>query len=155
MQRTEFESANAGATRPSTLLLDPAWRSQFETLYAGLLRSSPLCAAGACGASARKQRWYKKALNLNRCKQVICMFAEYIQACLRHAKYEILEDGMYMSTVEGLQGVIAIGDSIEECRQDLIEVIEGWIALRLRMGDSIPSIDGVTIDVSSEPIAVV
>jgi predicted RNase H-like HicB family nuclease len=49
-----------------------------------------------------------------------------------------------MSTVEGLQGVIAIGDSIEECRQDLIEVIEGWIALRLRMGDTIPSIDGLT-----------
>ena len=83
------------------------------------------------------------------------MFAEYIQVCLRHAKYEILEDGTYMSTVEGLQGVIAIGDSIEECRQDLIEVIEGWIALRLRMGDTIPSIDGVTIDVSTEPIAVV
>ena len=71
------------------------------------------------------------------------MFAEYIQAGLRHAKYEILEEGTYMSTVEGLQGVIAIGDTIEECRQDLIEVIEGWIALRLRMGDTIPSIDGV------------
>ena len=83
------------------------------------------------------------------------MFAEYIQASLRHAKYEILEDGTYMSTVEGLQGVIAIGDTIEECRQDLIEVIEGWIALRLRMGDTIPPIDGVTIDVSAEPIAVV
>jgi predicted RNase H-like HicB family nuclease len=63
---------------------------------------------------------------------------------LRHARYETLEDGTYMSTVEGLQGVIAIGDSIEDCRQDLIEVIEGWIALRLRMGDAIPSIDGFT-----------
>jgi len=83
------------------------------------------------------------------------MFAEYIRASLRHAKYEILEDGTYMSTVEGLQGVIAIGDTIEECRQDLIEVIEGWIALRLRMSDTIPPIDGVTIDVSVEPIAVV
>lgn len=83
------------------------------------------------------------------------MFAEYIQASLRHAKYGILEDGTYMSTVEGLQGVIAIGDAIEECRQDLIEVIEGWIALRLRMGDTIPSIDGATIDVSAETIAVV
>ena len=83
------------------------------------------------------------------------MFAEYIQASLRHAKYEVLEAGTYMSTVEGLQGVIAIGDTIEECRQDLIEVIEGWIALRLRMGDTISPIDGVTIDVSAEPIAVV
>jgi predicted RNase H-like HicB family nuclease len=83
------------------------------------------------------------------------MFAEYIQASLRHAKYETLDDNTYMATVEGLQGVIAIGDTIEECRQDLIEVIEGWVALRLRMGDTIPPIDGVTIDISAEPIAVV
>jgi len=74
---------------------------------------------------------------------------------LRHTKYEVFEDGTYMSTVTGLQGVIAIGDSIEECRQDLIEVIKEWIALRLRMGDTIPSIDGLTIDVSAEPIAFV
>ena len=42
------------------------------------------------------------------------MFAEYIQAALRNAKYEPLEDGTYMATVAGLQGVIAVGDTIEE-----------------------------------------
>jgi predicted RNase H-like HicB family nuclease len=83
------------------------------------------------------------------------MFAEYIQAALIRAKYETLEDDTYMATVEGLRGVIAIGDTIEECRQDLIGVIEGWIALRLKMGDTIPAIDGIAIDVSTEPIAVV
>ena len=66
------------------------------------------------------------------------MFSEYIQAALKLAEYDTLEDGSYVATVEGLQGVIAIGDSIEECRRDLIEVIEGWIALRLKLGDSIP-----------------
>ncbi len=83
------------------------------------------------------------------------MFAEYIQAALKRAEYANLEDGTYMATVEGLRGVIAIGDSIEECRQDLVGVIEGWIALRLKMGDTIPPIDGVAIDVSTEPMAVV
>jgi predicted RNase H-like HicB family nuclease len=83
------------------------------------------------------------------------MFAEYIQAALRRAKYETLEDGTYMATVEGLRGVIATGDTVEECRQDLVEVIEGWIALRLKMGDTVPAMDGVTIDVSTEPMAVV
>jgi predicted RNase H-like HicB family nuclease len=57
--------------------------------------------------------------------------------------------------VDSLQGVIAIGDTIEECRQDLIEVIEGWVALRLRMGDAIPPVDGITIEVSTEPMAIV
>ena len=83
------------------------------------------------------------------------MFPEYVHAALKHAKYETLEDGSYMATVDGLRGVIAIGDTIEECREDLIGVIEGWIALRLKMGDTVPSIDEVTINVSTEPIAVV
>jgi len=74
---------------------------------------------------------------------------------LRHARYEALEDGSYMATVEGLRGVIAVGDTIEACREDLIEVIEGWVALGLRLGHSIPPIDGHTIDVSKEPMAVV
>jgi predicted RNase H-like HicB family nuclease len=83
------------------------------------------------------------------------MFAEYIQAALKHAEYVVLEDGTYMATVDCLRGVIAIGDTIEDCRQDLIEVIEGWVALRLRMGDTIPPVDGITIDVSTEPMAIV
>ncbi|MGV8175971.1 MAG: type II toxin-antitoxin system HicB family antitoxin [Methanothrix sp.] len=83
------------------------------------------------------------------------MFAEYVQAALRRAKYEVLEDDTYMATVEGLQGVIAVGDTIEECREDLIGVIEGWVALGLRLGHTIPNIDGHTISVSLEPVTVV
>jgi predicted RNase H-like HicB family nuclease len=83
------------------------------------------------------------------------MFSEYIQAALKLAEYDTLEDDSYVATVEGLQGVIAIGDSIEECRRDLIEVIEGWIVLRLKLGDSIPPIQGISINVSSEPMAIV
>ena len=68
------------------------------------------------------------------------MFSEYIQAALKLAEYDTLEDGSYVATVEGLQGVIAIGDSIEECRKDLIQVIEGWALLRMRFGAIIPMI---------------
>ncbi|MFZ3148684.1 MAG: type II toxin-antitoxin system HicB family antitoxin [Methanothrix sp.] len=72
---------------------------------------------------------------------------------MKLAEYDTLEDGSYVATVEGLQGIIAIGDTIEECRKDLIEVIDGWIALRLRLGDSIPLIKGISINVSAEPVA--
>jgi len=83
------------------------------------------------------------------------MFAEYVQAALRHAKYEVLEDDTYMATVDGFRGVIAVGDTIEECRDDLIGVIEGWVALGLRLGHTIPAIDGHNINVSLEPVPVV
>ena len=79
------------------------------------------------------------------------MFSEYIQAALEHAEYDTLENGSHLATVQGLQDVIAIGDTIEECRKDLIEVIEEWIAIRLQRGFAIPAIDGLMIDASSWP----
>ena len=33
-----------------------------------------------------------------------------------------------------------VGKTIEECRKELMSVIEGWVLLRLRMGRSIPSL---------------
>jgi predicted RNase H-like HicB family nuclease len=83
------------------------------------------------------------------------MFSEYIQAALEAAEYDTLEDGSYVATVPELQGVIAVGDSLEECRKDLIEVIEEWIIARIQWRYSIPPIAGHTIESSKEPIAVV
>jgi predicted RNase H-like HicB family nuclease len=83
------------------------------------------------------------------------MFSEYIQAALARAVYEPIEDGEHCATVPGLRGVIAVGGTVEECRTNLIEVLEGWIALRLRLGMAIPPIGGKTIEVSAEPEAVV
>ena len=83
------------------------------------------------------------------------MFSEYIQAALDRAEYDTLEHGSFVATVTGLQGVIAVGNSFEECRKDLIEVIEEWIVARIQWGYPIPSIAGHTIESSKEPIAVV
>ena len=83
------------------------------------------------------------------------MFSEYIQAALMLAEYDTLEDGSYVASVPGLQGVIAVGDALEECRMDLIEVTMEWIVARLQWGYSIPPIGGQIIASSKEPIAVV
>lgn len=84
------------------------------------------------------------------------MFAEYIQAALERAEYEIIDDPCpYYAHVPGLQGVWATGKSFEECRKELISTIEGGIVLGLRLGHPIPAIDDNTIDVSAEPTDVV
>jgi len=71
------------------------------------------------------------------------MFAEYIEAALERAVYKTIEDDdpIFVS-VPDLPGGWATGKTVEEARKELISVIEGWIALRLRMGRSIPSIGG-------------
>ena len=83
------------------------------------------------------------------------MFSEYIQAALEWADYDTLEDCSYVATVPGLQGVIAVGDTFEECRKDLIEVIEEWIVARIQWGYPIPPIADHTIESSKEPVVVV
>lgn len=79
------------------------------------------------------------------------MFSEYIHAALARAEREPIEEGDYCATIPGHRGVIATGETIEERRRDLIEVLEGWISFRLRRGMSIPPIGGKTIELSAEP----
>jgi predicted RNase H-like HicB family nuclease len=84
------------------------------------------------------------------------MFAEYILAALERATYEIIDDPEpFYGEVPELQGVWATGKTLEECRKELQSVIEGWIALKLRLGHPIPAIGGHLINVSTEPISIV
>jgi predicted RNase H-like HicB family nuclease len=76
------------------------------------------------------------------------MFAEYIAAALRRAEYKIIEsDDPIFASVPGLNGVWATGKTFEEARDELIEVIEEWLVLGIKLGHPIPAIGGVMIDV--------
>jgi len=67
------------------------------------------------------------------------MIKEYIEAALERAKYELIDDGEpYYGEVPDLAGVWATGKTLEECRRNLTEVIDGWIVIRLRRGLPIP-----------------
>ena len=69
------------------------------------------------------------------------MITEYIEAALSKAKYEMIEDEEpYYGEVPELEGVWATGKTLEECRKNLVEVIDGWILVRLRKGLPIPPI---------------
>jgi predicted RNase H-like HicB family nuclease len=83
------------------------------------------------------------------------MFSEYIAAGFAKAEYEVIENPEpYYAHEPGLEGIWATGKTFEDCRKALIEVVEEWIAIRLKHGLRIPPIDGNVIDVSSEPMAV-
>jgi predicted RNase H-like HicB family nuclease len=79
------------------------------------------------------------------------MIRQYIQTALCHARYELIEDEEpYYGEIEGLQGVWASGKTLEECREKLAEVLDGWILLRLSRGLEIPPIDGKTLTIPQE-----
>ncbi|HII01148.1 TPA: type II toxin-antitoxin system HicB family antitoxin [Methanosarcinaceae archaeon] len=74
------------------------------------------------------------------------MLIQYIQAALEKAKYEIIDDEEpYYGEVPELEGVWATGETLEECRRNLEEVIDEWIIIRLRSGLPLPQIGDYTI----------
>lgn len=68
------------------------------------------------------------------------MLTEFINKQIEKAKYELIDDGTYYGEIPGLRGVWANASKLEDCRKELQEVLEGWLILKLRDGDSIPGL---------------
>ena len=79
------------------------------------------------------------------------MIHEYIDMALKKAHYEMIDDEEpFYGEVPALQGVWATGKTLEECRKNLTEVIDGWLLIRLARGLPIPEIEGVRIQIPRE-----
>jgi predicted RNase H-like HicB family nuclease len=68
------------------------------------------------------------------------MITQYIESQFKKASYKILEDGTYFGEIPGLKGIWANGKTLEICRQELQEVLEEWLLLKLTDGDPIPGL---------------
>jgi len=68
------------------------------------------------------------------------MLTEYIDEALSRAHYELIDDPdePYFGEVPDLPGVWAAGATLEACRRDLKDVIEGWILLSVKKSLPIP-----------------
>jgi predicted RNase H-like HicB family nuclease len=75
------------------------------------------------------------------------MLVEYIQGALEKAEYKKLENGIWFAEIPGFEGVWANGKTVEECRKELVEVLEEWLILKLRDTDPIPLVKGYKIDI--------
>jgi len=73
------------------------------------------------------------------------MLFEYIQKALERAQYKRLDDGTWFAEIPGFEGVWANAKTVEECRHELMEVLEEWLVLKIRDQDPIPEIEGVDI----------
>jgi len=80
--------------------------------------------------------------------------SHYIEKALRKAEFYRDENDVVIAKVPGISGFFAQGDSFEEARENLKDVIEGNILLALQLGLEIPHLEGVAIeekDVETEP----
>jgi predicted RNase H-like HicB family nuclease len=82
-------------------------------------------------------------------REVKSVIREYIQEALERATYELINNPRepYYAEVPELAGVWATGETLEQCRRNLADVIEGWLLLRLRRGLDIPPLGEHRIEV--------
>jgi predicted RNase H-like HicB family nuclease len=76
------------------------------------------------------------------------MIRQYVEQALRRASYDKLEDGTYCAEVPELRGVLATGRTLEECREQLAEVVEEWVLVRVSKGLSVPPLGDSEVKVS-------
>lgn len=80
------------------------------------------------------------------------MLTQYIQASMRQAKYEILaDDGSFYGEIPGFQGVYANAETLEDCRNELAEVLEEWIFFRISRNLELPVINGLRLAIERVP----
>jgi predicted RNase H-like HicB family nuclease len=73
------------------------------------------------------------------------MVTKYLRAAMRGAMYELLEEGGYYGSIPGFEGVWADAVSLEDCRDQLEEVLEEWLLFRLSRQLPVPVLDGMDL----------
>lgn len=82
------------------------------------------------------------------------MLSKYLEAALKLANYEILdENGEFYGEIAACQGVYATATSLEECRNELAEALEDWLLFRIHQHLELPVIDGLEISIKKESAA--
>jgi len=74
------------------------------------------------------------------------MLIEYINKAMRKAAYEKLEDGTYSGKIPQCPGVIAFGETLYQCQEELRSALEGWLIVKIRHGDKLPVMGGINLN---------
>ena len=75
------------------------------------------------------------------------MLQKYIQSALKNSIYKMLDDGTWFVEIPGFEGVWANSNTVENCRMELIEVLEEWLILKLKDDDPVPVVNGIDINI--------
>ena len=75
------------------------------------------------------------------------VLTDYVERALAYAVYDKLEDGSFAGRIPLCKGVIAFAPTLRTCEDELRSVLEDWILLGLKLGHTLPLIDGIDLNV--------
>ena len=77
------------------------------------------------------------------------ILSDYINQAMAQAEYDKLDDDTFGGQIPRCLGVIAFGETLQECQSELRSTLEDWILVGLKLGHSLPVIS--EIDLNWEP----
>ena len=70
--------------------------------------------------------------------------ADYIEAALETARFEKIEDGTRVyAEIPAFRGVWADGRTRKEAKEQLRQVLKGWIELQIERSQPLPALNGL------------
>ena len=76
----------------------------------------------------------------------IKMLIDYINKAMSKAIYDKLEDGSFSGKIPQCPGVIAFGETLYKCQQELKSSLEGWLIVKIRHGDKLPILGRINLN---------
>lgn len=74
------------------------------------------------------------------------MLIEYINKAMSKAGYDKLKDGTFSGKIPQCPGVVAFGETLYQCEQELQSSLEGWLIVKIRHGDKLPVIGRINLN---------
>jgi len=74
------------------------------------------------------------------------MLIEYINKALGKAVYDKLEDDSFSGKIPQCPGVVAFGETLYLCQQELRSSLEGWLIIKIRYGDKLLVIGRINLN---------
>jgi predicted RNase H-like HicB family nuclease len=76
------------------------------------------------------------------------MINDYLHAAMRKATYEFLPNGkVYYGEIPGFDGVYATAENLEDCREELLSVLEDWILFSVSKNLPIPVLGDMSLEI--------
>jgi len=82
------------------------------------------------------------------------ILSAYIEEAMSQALYDKLEDGTFTGRIPSCKGVIAFGNTLRDCEDELHSTLEDWLLVGLKLGHPLPVIGEINLnrEPSREPV---
>ncbi|PSB25961.1 type II toxin-antitoxin system HicB family antitoxin [Stenomitos frigidus] len=71
------------------------------------------------------------------------ILSDYVDRGMAQAAYDKLEDLTFAGRIPACKGVIAFGETLRACEDELRSTLEDWIVVGLKLGHPLPILDGI------------